>query len=705
MASVISGILAFPRLSRNGVFYWPQELAKFGGAEIPLRFNHIKTPEGIVGTAKLAFDEEKMQVTYIAKITNPEVQKLVDNHNFQVSLGAMVKNPGAKGEEICHPTDGTCFEAPILSRPTEMSIVETPGMPETTLNVVEGSTSGDILGSQTYTFQDNTIPSYVREDVHTWYMTTEDQHPDECPEGQHKVDDKCVPITDEAQHGCPPGFKDVDGKCVKEMTVIKNYNTSHISKEAKHLNMAEKPQDKTVEEKTKITIETDGVIVTPSAEIKSDDEETKKTETTKKEDCGCGHTHEEPQKAEVPAPIVAQPTAPVVTPTEDEIAKRIQTQVDQKVDSFLEKIKTEKWTPKSEVTESNLDGFVEEAFTDKDGKAVLDKLNDNGFASFTVDKEGWMKKNMLAQNNESGEVTEAVTTSGTIPGIKTTTNIIQLRGGKVFQPIRQFGQFQAIPTGQNTARFYTLDNPNYAAITEQLGTDITAGTHALASIDITCNVRGLRQTILQSELEDFPASFLGALRTQMRDEAVRDETNLVLTTIADTTNDFGVAGGPFHIGGDGVDTTDTTEEDADVNISKAGVARGRRLLEANGFSPLPGNFVLFLHPVAYEGLLLDTNISTLIEQGLPGKSTSGIIESYLGVQLIVTTALRTENNAFRNVLLNKGTAFALCSQRTLKIELAKTIERQTIDVVATHRIGVDELDKASYGIISTDIAG
>jgi len=697
MATVISGILAFPRLSRNGVFYWPQELAKFNDASIPLRFNHIKTPDGVVGDAKLSFNEDTMQVTYIAKITDPVVQKLVDNHNFQVSLGAMVKNPGAKGEQICHPTDGTCFEAPILSRPTEMSIVETPGMPESTLNVVENSTGGTgIAGSNTFTMTTN--PSYVREDVHVWYMTDEIQHPGECPEGQHMVDGKCVPITDEAQHGCPPGFKDVDGKCVKEMVVIKNGNTSHISKDEKHLNMTDKPQDKTVEEKTKITIETDGVIVTPSAEVKLDDEE-KKTETKKvKEDCGCGHAHPE---AQAPVPTVAAPTV-AVQPSEDEIAKRIQAQVDTKVDSFLEKIKTEKWTPKSEVIESNLDGFVEEAFTEADGKKVLDKLNDVGYASFEVDKEGWMNKHTQSQNNETGEVTEAVTTSGTIPGIKLTTNIIQLPGGKVFQPIRQFGQFQAIPTGQNTARFYTLDNPDYAAITEALTTDITAGTHALTSIDVTCNVRGLRQTILQSELEDFPAAFLGALRTQMRNEAVRDETNLVLTTIADTNSDFGgLTGAPPHIGGDGTATTNPTEEDLEPKIVKAGLAIARRLLEANGYSPLPGNFALFIHPLQYEALLVDSNISTLIEQGLPGKSTSGIIEQYLGVQIIVTTALRTANNAHRNVLLSKGAAFALCSQRTLKIEMAKTIERQTIDVVATHRIGVEELDKNSYVIIST----
>ena len=229
MAKIITGLAIIPRVSRNGIFYWPQELAKFDNTFIPLRFNHIKGQEGVVGNAKLRFDAEKMQVLYTAEITNPEVQTLVDNHNFQVSLGARVETPG----EICHP-DGTCFNAPILKAPTEMSIVETPGMPESTLNIVEHN------------------EEIVREDVHTFYIiddntsnntnkekdlnmaekssekveektkitietdgvvitptaevkdtSTEVQHPDECPPGQHKVDGKCVP------QGEPAESKDV----------------------------------------------------------------------------------------------------------------------------------------------------------------------------------------------------------------------------------------------------------------------------------------------------------------------------------------------------------------------------------------------------------------------------------------------------------------------------------------------------------------
>ncbi|MFQ5788415.1 MAG: hypothetical protein ACE5H1_10610, partial [Thermodesulfobacteriota bacterium] len=163
MAKIISGILALPRVSRNGVFYWPQELAKFDGKRVPLRFNHIKGPDGVVGEAELRFDPEKMQVKYTAEITKSDVQDIVDNHNFQVSLGAKVKNPeNRENEKICHPErPDECFMAPVLDEPSEMSIVETPGMPESTLNIIENA---DIL----------------TEDVHTFYIVDEIKHQDDC---------------------------------------------------------------------------------------------------------------------------------------------------------------------------------------------------------------------------------------------------------------------------------------------------------------------------------------------------------------------------------------------------------------------------------------------------------------------------------------------------------------------------------------------
>ena len=126
-----------PRVSRNNVFYFPQELEKFHNVEVPLRWNHDQSDEGIIGTAKFFFDSEKNQVRYEAEITDVKFQDFVDNHIFQVSIGASVE----KDNQICHPEGKGCFHAPILSMPTELSIVETPGIPESTLVVIEADCS------------------------------------------------------------------------------------------------------------------------------------------------------------------------------------------------------------------------------------------------------------------------------------------------------------------------------------------------------------------------------------------------------------------------------------------------------------------------------------------------------------------------------------------------------------------------------------
>jgi hypothetical protein len=58
MAKKITGLAIMPRVSRNGVFYFPQELAKFDGVTVPLRYNHDQSAEGIIGTATFTFDAE-----------------------------------------------------------------------------------------------------------------------------------------------------------------------------------------------------------------------------------------------------------------------------------------------------------------------------------------------------------------------------------------------------------------------------------------------------------------------------------------------------------------------------------------------------------------------------------------------------------------------------------------------------------------------
>ena len=132
MVKKITGLLALPRISRNGNFYYPEELAKADGKTVPLRWNHIQDNEGIIGTAKLMYDQDKMQINYEATVENEAIEAQLGNKEFKVSLGAEPQ----KEEQICHD-EGKCYNVPLGLSFKEMSIVETPGIPEATLDVIE----------------------------------------------------------------------------------------------------------------------------------------------------------------------------------------------------------------------------------------------------------------------------------------------------------------------------------------------------------------------------------------------------------------------------------------------------------------------------------------------------------------------------------------------------------------------------------------
>lgn len=569
-----------PRVSRNNVFYFPQELEKFHNVQVPLRWNHDQSDEGIIGSAKFFFDSEKNQVRYEAEITNPLYQDFVDNHNFQVSIGALVE----KDNQICHPEGKGCFHAPVLSTPTELSIVETPGIPESTLVVIE------------------------------------------------------------------------DCNCTKQIDIT-DYSQIITS-------------DK-------------------QTEIKSDI-----------------MTNETPiEKIEVATPpaviekVVEIDTAKIV----DQVTEKVQISNENTIKTVISELK-DAWTPKSEVSESNGSVRVEEQFTDEDAKKFLERVFENGYGRLVMDKEGWIKAHTVPIMGSNGQVQEAVSTSGTIPGVIQSNDIAIQLGSKTAKPIRQFGQFQSVPVGTNTARFYKITVPNAGAITESTSSNITAVTHTLTSVDVTCSVRGWRQTVLKSELEDYPAAFLNALRETARLEAMRDEHKLIVQTLASTSVDYGgVTTAPYHISGsDGSAIPDTATEDATGEFDEDGISFAKRYLESLGQDTAPGNLIGFISPRAFESLMTSSGLTNYTQIGNPSLTRLGQLEMLYGVDIIVTNELlSSESNSTRNLVCVKGKSWALCSQRDMEIELQKLIAGQYWDVVWTHRIGVGILDRNTYVIVSS----
>ena len=603
MAERIAGIALMPRESRNGVYYDTEELKKFDGVSVPLRVEHDKDTH--IGEVTFTFDEMKSQVKYEATVFDSEWQDILSNEQYQVSIGASV----LEQRELCDEVRAKCLNAPVLNEILELSVVRVPGIPESTLHVIESSNV-----------------QYIK-------ILSEEK-----PE----------------------------------------LITSNIQTTEKEKHMTNETLDNKVEEKVKVTIETDGEVEVGKAEAKT----------------------EVAPEVEAPAPT-AEAKEEVAT---EKVAERMEKSNEDTLKAVIETVK-DAWQPKSEVAESTDSGYVDEAFTDESAKKFLDKVFENGYGRLVIDKEGWIENHTKeGRITANGSVEEAVSTSGTIPGVKQRANVSIQIGSKTATSIRQYGQFEALPTGQNTARFYRITVPDAGAITESVSSDITASTHTLTSIDVTCNIRGWRQTILKAQLEDYPASFLNAIRETARLEAIRDEHKLILEDLASTARDYGgVTTAPYHIGGsDGAATSNTTEEDADGEFDEDGLTFAKRYLQELGQDVGPGKLVAFLTPRAFESLATSSAISEYAQIGNPSVTKLGQLERLYGIDIVVTNEVKGDvSNADRNIVAVKGASFGLASQRTMELELQKQVAGQYWDLVWTHRIGVNVIDPNTYIIVSS----
>ena len=133
MAERIAGIALMPRESRNGVYYDTEELKKFDGVSVPLRVEHDKDTH--IGEVTFTFDEMKSQVKYEATVFDSEWQDILSNEQYQVSIGASV----LEQRELCDEVRAKCLNAPVLNEILELSVVRVPGIPESTLHVIESS--------------------------------------------------------------------------------------------------------------------------------------------------------------------------------------------------------------------------------------------------------------------------------------------------------------------------------------------------------------------------------------------------------------------------------------------------------------------------------------------------------------------------------------------------------------------------------------
>ncbi len=126
----IHGVALIPRISRNNNLYTKEELKRFDNVTVPLNWEHDKDKR--IGTVTFRYNEELETVYYEGDITDESAAILARNKTLFTSIEADPQDM----KEICNgPND--CFHMPHGLRPVALALTETPGVPETTVQVVE----------------------------------------------------------------------------------------------------------------------------------------------------------------------------------------------------------------------------------------------------------------------------------------------------------------------------------------------------------------------------------------------------------------------------------------------------------------------------------------------------------------------------------------------------------------------------------------
>lgn len=163
----VTGVALIPRISRNGNLYTKEELKRFDKVTVPLNWEHDENK--VIGSVTFNYNPELETVYYDGFVTDEAYANLVRNKTLFSSIEA---NPTSY-QTVCNgPKD--CFNMPFGLIPEALALTEQPGIPETSVNVIE-------------------------------HIIKEAYHVGECPEGQHMVDGECV------------NKEAADSDCIKKM--------------------------------------------------------------------------------------------------------------------------------------------------------------------------------------------------------------------------------------------------------------------------------------------------------------------------------------------------------------------------------------------------------------------------------------------------------------------------------------------------------
>jgi len=126
----ITGVALIPRISRNNNLYTKRELERFDGVTVPLNWEH--DPNKIIGMVTFHYNASQETVYYDGIVEDEGAAALVRGKTLYTSIEA----EPVSMQEICNGADD-CFHMPFGLEPRGLALTEIPGVPETTVQVIE----------------------------------------------------------------------------------------------------------------------------------------------------------------------------------------------------------------------------------------------------------------------------------------------------------------------------------------------------------------------------------------------------------------------------------------------------------------------------------------------------------------------------------------------------------------------------------------
>lgn len=650
----IAGILATPRISRNNVLYFPEELAKQHGKIVPvdLEHNHERT----IGYAKLSWNRELQRLEYVGEISDHSIEnQLQDGVEYHTSLEG-----GCASEEVCSATacHTACVGEMNISR---MALVIEPGIPETSVNVVESGSSLNALGKKSKPLSQETITKETKECNCHKEMDGDGSH--DCPEGKKWDADagKCVD-KESAKEALP----------VEEIkSMLSWFRTKKESAEAGLID-----RDSTLGKKA-------NEVVTQTA-FKAEERHLRNTELV--------------GKAELEAVI-----NPAIAELK-EMNKQLKEQAKIKevrlpTATVAQGAGTSSWRA---VIESKRQDFTNLAKGLQSSMGWI--INKNEFLKENLERDPsapWGRLRIKNRNTPE-HVMETVTATN-VPAITFQRRIVFDPSGISNTPVRQYLNVQTVGEGTNQVNFYSGDATGAAFADITVGTAMTDQTLTVTRSNATLDHTGELVKVGYPDLHDIPGDVMAHLNEALALRAIQNEGEYVYGT---DTGGWAASGfTPTNwVRGD-TGATITAENVASVAMKRDGIVHAKKKISQQGFDISPGAQVTILDPEPYAELLLDTNLNNYYQYARPDITAQGVLETIYGCDIVPSANIPFNddtNDMWRNVMLTKGITNGLGVGQELEFEADRRNEVSQVFVTARHRlIGARILEKSGCRISTT----